>query len=294
MKAIFLYIPLVFYSFLGLGQAQDEQRSINWLKKNLNYSYLNHEQGKWWLNKFELIIESGILHIQNASTENPAKMSGKSWIDRRVKLTQLDPYSISINPIYENKGRIVKGSVLIIHAMDHQKSIGKTIDARTASSESFLQFAIPNQLQETSPNFIDSLKFHLEQIIEWDSKTTKGMDLESNLESVFNVMTGRFLNNSVTRTYARLFNRTIEYEDKLGSKPIRKGFFGYDEIAGAFFETFVEQGIQKSYTYVLSGDERLELISKSDPSRKIIISSLLHFEIISESKPKNFRRISYD
>lgn len=271
-----------------------EEVSLKWLKERLTYNYLNPDQGKWWLNKLEYNSEEGTIHVQNASSVNPKKLREKSWIDRRVNLTQLDPYSIAINPVLEHKGRIVKGSVLLINVIHNEKKINKTIDGKRATSESFLQFSIPSSMLDTTRGFADSLKFHLIQAIEAQSKLFNQNDLEKNKQMIFQVLRGEFIQGSVTRIYGKAFKGVIEFEEKLGVKPLRKGYFGYDESQGLFFETFVSDGALSVTYYRLNNGHKLALISTADPNLRIDLASLLHFtQLGTDGTEVEYRRISY-
>lgn len=269
------------------------EASLKWLKDNLTYNYYNPDQGKWWLNKLEYNTKAGTIHVQNASSVNPKKLREKSWIDRRVALSQLDPYSIAINPVLEYKGRIVKGSVLLIDVIHNEKKIKKAIDGKRATSESFLQFSIPNSLLDTARGFADSLKFHLIQAIEAQSLLFNQGSLEENKELIFQALRGEFIQGSITRTYTRTFENVISFEEKHGAKPIRKGYFGYDQSKNLFFETIVaDESLIVAY-YRLNNGHKLALIGTKDAAMRIDLESLLHFNQSKNGEVEEFRRISY-
>lgn len=293
-KNIILLIFCTSLCITSYGQnAELEKTSLDWLKKNLTYNYLNPDQGKWWLNKMEFSLQNGTIHIQNASTVNPKKFRERSWIDRRVSLSFLDPYSISINPVNENRGRIVKGSVLVINVVHNEKKIGKTLDGKKATPESFLQFSIPSSLSDTVEGFADSLKFHLVQAIEAQSMLFNAGDLEKNIEKVFQTLRGEFISGSVTRSYSGIFRHVVQFEDKLGAKPIRSGFFGFDEGRNVFFESIVEDGKQVTTYYEIANTSELSLIGMEDRTMIIELTSLLHFIERKGPGEEEFRRISY-
>lgn len=277
------------------GQADSvEEVSLRWLKENLTYNYRNPDQGKWWLNKMEYNLEEGTIHVQNASAVNPKVLREKSWIDRRVNLSQLDPYSIAINPVLEHKGRIVKGSVLLIDVVHNEKKINKTIDGRRATAESFLQFSIPRSVLDTANGFADSLKFHLIQAIEAQSKLFNQNETEENQKLIFQVLRGEFIQGSVTRIYGKVFENVIEFEEKLGAKPLRKGYFGYDRSQGLYFETMVSDEALTMTYFRLSSGNKLTLISTTDPAIRMDLTSLLHFtQSGANGVEVEYRRISY-
>ncbi len=285
-------------SFLLVGSlsinsfAQSESKApLEWLKSHLNYSYRNHDQGKWWINKFEY-NDQGVVHFQNTSTENPAKFSGKSWIDRRVRWIDLDPYSISITNVAEDQGRIVAGKVLKVNVINNQRKIRKLLDGKPATAENFLQIAIPRQILDTAAYFPDSLKWNLVQAIESNSRIGPTGTPED-IEAVFNVLRGDFLFDNYTRTYTRTFPDRIEYVDKLGAKPVAKGFFGRQEENEFVEMRMSEQGFETYHYQLVSSDNVLKLVCREVPSRIIEIPSLHHFNLNSDGPDKEFRRISY-
>lgn len=270
-----------------------EEVSLKWLKDNLTYDYFNPDQGKWWLNKLEYNLKEGTIHVQNASSVNPKKLREKTWIDRRVALSQLDPYSIVINSVREHKGRVVKGRVLLIDVIHNEKKINKSIDGKRATSESFLQFSIPNSVLDTARGFADSLKFHLVRAIEAQSLLFNQENAEENKALIFQTLRGEFIQGSITRTYKRTFENVISFVEKNGAKPVRKGYFGYDQTKNLFFETVVsEQSLTVAY-YRLNNGHKLALISTTDPAIRIDLVSLLHFEQSYGDAPIEYRRISY-
>ncbi len=276
------------------GQADSlEEVSLFWMKENLTFDYFNPDQEKWWLNKMEYNLKEGTIHVQNASAVNPKKFREKSWIDRRVFLSHLDPYSISINPVREHKGRIVKGRVLIVDVIHNEKRINKAIDGRKATSESFLQFSIPSTVLDTARGFADSLKFHLTQAIEVQSLLANTGSREENIQLIFQVLRGEFIQGSVIRTYSSAFKQVIEFQEKSGAKSVRKGYFGYDQSRDLFFETTVSDGELIVAYYRLNYGPKLALISTTDSSVRIDLESLLHFTQSNSSGEKEFRRISY-
>ena len=292
MKSVNRSIVLILFIlsfFPGLGQ---EASSLKWLKSKLNYAYYNSDQGKWWLNKFEF-NDKDVIHIQNASTENPRKISGKVWIDRRVKLTDLDPYSITIDQVIENKGRIVRGKVLVINAINREKRISKTLDGRAATPETFLQFSIPYQVEDTARNFSDSLKFHLIQAIETSSRVLSSGNVDDDVKMVFEVLRGEFFSGSVTRRYYPMFDNIIEYEDKVGVKPVRKGFFGYSDNNGFFESIITDYGHELTY-YQIEGGSNLVLKDKNGSAQGIKVESLHHFKVTGDGQEKEFKRVSYN
>lgn len=270
-----------------------EKVSLDWLKTNLTYNYYNPDQEKWWLNKMEYNLQNGTIHVQNASTTNPNKFRDRSWIDRRVSLSLLDPYSISINPVTSHKGRIVKGSVLIIDVIHNEKKIIKSLDGKRATPESFLQFSMPAALLDTANGFADSLKFHLVRAIETQSMLFSTGETNEDVLKIFQALRGQFISGSITRSYQTLFRHVVEFEDKLGAKPIRKGFFGYDDEKGLFFESIVEVGKQVTTYYKISETDVLSLVGVDDPRMNIELTSLLHFKEQKGAGKEEFRRISY-
>lgn len=293
-KNVVFSIFLVFLVAQVKGQVDSrEEVSLKWLKKNLTFNYYNPDQGKWWLNKMEYNLKEGTIHLQNASAVNPKKLREKSWIDRRVNLSQLDSYSISINPVLENQGRIVKGTVLLIDVVHNEKKIRKALDGRNATPESFLQFSIPASVLDTARGFADSLKFHLIQAIETQSLLSNQEDVDENRKLIFQALRGEFIMGSVTRTYTPTFEQVIAFEEKLGAKPIRKGYFGYDESRNLFFETIVEDGALSVEYYRLNNGYKLALISTNDSGIRIDLTSLLHFTQMRNGEEVEYRRISY-
>lgn len=291
-------ITLLIFVFLTIievkGQIDSiEEASLSWMKENLTYNYYNPDQGKWWLNKMEYNLAEGTIHLQNASTTNPRKLRDKSWIDRRVHLSNLDPYSIRVSPVLQNKGRVVEGQVLLIDVVHNEKKIRKSIDGRQATAESFLQFSIPASLLDTAAGFADSLKFHLTQAIEAQSLLKNAGNMEENVGLVFQFLRGEFLSGSITRTYDPAFKYVIAFEEKQGAKPIRKGYFGFAPEQGLFFETLVSDDRMEVNYYRLGDDEPLVLINTDDASQVIDLMSLLHFSEIRGAIETEYRRIRY-
>ena len=264
--------------------------SLDWLSQNLDYSYFNSDQEKWWVNTFEY-NDQGIAHFQNTSAENPNKFSGKTRIDRRVKWIDLDPYSFELQKIRSNKGRIVRGEVLIVHVIDGQRKIGKSLDGRNATPENFLQIAIPQSILDTASHFSDSLKFHLKAAIETNALIEADGSSED-ITKVFTLLRGEFVSGSIKRKYELLFDRKIKYEDRLGAKPIRSGFFGFEN--GTFFEMVLSEEGHSVFNYQKTIDNgRLTLIAEEDPKRKIELPSLHHFQVVEENINLDFKRLSY-
>jgi len=289
--AITKILPCCFVILTPLLSLAQETHSLNWLYSNLNYSYFNPDQGKWWVNKFES-NEKGVVHFQNMSTENPAKFSGKSWIDRRVSWINLDPFTIETKTIRSNKGRIVRGEVLIIHVIDDQRKIAKSLDGRRATPENFLQVSVPSQILDTASHFTDSLKYHFTSVIEENSMIVREEDQEVNVAKVFQVLRGDFSNGSVIRSYGRLFDKKLEFTEKLGAKPVLKGFFSFED--GRFQETLVSETIHETYFYNFKEEgTSIRLVSEQDAARSITLSSLHYFTTNVDGTSSEFKRLSY-
>ncbi len=291
MMRAFAFAIVLIASNATLHAQSDDSYSTAWLSKHLNYSYFNFDQQKWWVNKFEYNNE-GIAHFQNLSTENPKKFSGRSWIDRRVRWVDLDPYSITINQVAENQGRIVKGSVLHIDVINHQRKIRKSLDGKPATPENFLQIAIPRSITDTSTYFVDSLKYHLVAAIEWNSRISSA-GVDEDIRQIFRTLRGTFSSTSITRTYTQVFPNQLQYTDKLGAKPIRTGFFGYDNEDGLFESILDETGSQVHYYELLEKDGVLTLEEKNGGDRRLSMPSLLHFQLDANGNSTEFKRVSY-
>ena len=279
-----------FMAFIHPDSQAQGKNSLDWLSENLDYAYFNADQGKWWVNTFEY-NDQGIAHFQNTSAENPNKFSGKSRIDRRVNWIHLDPNSFELQKVRSNQGRIVRGEVLIVHVIDGQRKIGKALDGRNATPENFLQISVPQSILDTASYFSDSLKFHLKEAIEANSLITPN-GTEEDVEKVFRLLRGEFVAGSIKRRYEPLFENKIKFEDKLGAKPVRSGFFGYEN--GVFFEMELSEKGYKVYNYEQTvADGKLVLVAKGDAQRRIELPSLHHFHVRGDDASLDFKRLSY-
>ncbi|MEM9328109.1 MAG: hypothetical protein AAGA85_20750 [Bacteroidota bacterium] len=285
-----LAILLLGYSDLS---GQSLSTALDWLGKNLDYQYYNADQRKWWVNRLDYNLQEAYIRIQNASADHPLNAASKQWIHRRVELHFLDPNSIAIDEIPSNRGRVVRGKVLVVKTVGNDRLIQKTIDGAEASSESFLQFSIPKSLLDEQPYFADSLKHYLSEAILSSARLTRPEGSEDDVAMVFDVFQGEFQCPGFVRRFSPIYPLTVEVEDTSGDHLLRKGFFGHERESEGFFTWMVSESASRSRQFDMAPGEEI-VLKERDGGSAIRMSSLLFFTIVEDSTERECWRLSYD
>jgi len=275
------------------GKAQSLEVSLAWLAEHLDYQYYNEDQGKWWINRFDYSPEKSSVRIQNASANHPRDAGSKQWIHRKLALSQLDPRSVTVDEVLKHRGRIVKGKVLVVYTVGKDRIINKSIDGVVASSESFLQFAIPEKVLENQGYFADSLRYHLQSAIFASASLEVSGWKTSDTKLVFEALKGEFQCPDFERHYLTLYPSTMEFEDYQGESLIRKGFLGYRAGKQQFFEWTVSDSTLAAFDYSVEVGDGIDLIAETDSSRTLQVSSLLFFKLKEDDQEMTCWRTRY-
>ncbi len=292
MRTTFLFlVGIFFFTFGACGQSLEA--SLKWLEQHLNYQYFNEDQGKWWLNRLNYDAELRVIRIQNTSADHPKDVRNKQWIHRRIVLNHLDPSTITVEEVPENRGRIVKGSVLHLHTLGGDRLIEKTIDGASATAESFLQFAVPASLTKENSTFIDSLEYHLRLAIDLSARVARTGSVAKDAEVVLQLLNGEFDCPGFTRRYSKVFAQVHEFEDTSGGKVIQKGFFGYDKDEQRFFEWIAGDEIAIDRSYIFLRDDAMVLHAE-EGGGELHLESSLQFGFYEYSMEMVCTRKSFD
>lgn len=235
MRKSFLFILFSFLlSMTAQSQMTEEDQgkfdeSMKWLEDHLVYVYQNPSTGMWWHNNFLFNSKSMELNIKNSSSETPNRTDKGVYFDRIVNLRDLDLNSVRVDDIWSNKGRVVKGKVLVIDAVGKSQRIQKLYNGAESFKEFFLQFPFP-QANEDLYEAADDCKMHFETIIELASKVYPAEDSLQNTNKLFDLIPGTYEGSDQSRCeIVELFPHSLELKFFRVDKLYKKSVISYDE-----------------------------------------------------------------
>jgi hypothetical protein len=265
---------LILVGFLAQAQKENDTR-IDYIKRKLTYNYYNNVQGMWWINTMTYNPENKVFRFKTISAKNPAKIVGKKYTERIFKLEDLNPYRITIEPIEESHGYLVKGEMVRIETVKHQNLVKKLINTSSATPQSYINFVIPDYLKDSSNSVVDSLKMFFEEMIFEETALLRSDEMEQNKEAIFSALLGEFEAGDSRRFAESHSDYVISFEEYKDRKRVKAGFFGFDVEAGYFYELDVfENGkLVESRFEVDESSDTLTLVGMSHPERSIVFEN---------------------
>lgn len=280
MKSNILTIVLCLFIFAS--QAQEEsseyEDKIERLEMLLSYSYANPEQKTWYINRFDYDKEEQVVRFKSASSKNPLKVLGKRYTERIFRFQDLNPYNITRETIDENRGLIVKGDLIRLETVKHEKLIGKTINGSKGTPQSYIHFSIPQYISDTSSSFSEEVEGLLRDLIEYSTNLQNSFDVDQNEKSVFETLVGEHVSGNTKRFTEQQSEHLLSFEEYVERKKVLEGLFGYDPVKGRYYEVLIGTTGEMNTKYyridmedpglVLNGigdnaEDKIELVNKS-------------------------------
>jgi hypothetical protein len=270
---IYLIIICIMTGFFAQSQGDDPR--VDYLKRKLTYNYYNKSQSMWWINSLTYNPQNETFRFKTVSAKNPAKIVGKKYTERIFKLEDLNPYHVTIEPIEESHGYLVKGEMIRLETVKHEKSISKLINTASATPQSYIHFVMPDYLSDSAYSLTDSLKLIFEQLILEKTLLKRQDDPEQNKKIIFNTLLGEFEAGDSKRFAEPHSDYVIAFEEYLERERIKAGFIGYDQEGDYFYELDVyENGkLVESRFKVDQQSEQLILRGISHPERTIVFEN---------------------
>ena len=264
------------------------RKKIDWLEKKLSFTYYNVDQAMWWINTFTYNEESGICKYRSISSKNPAKLVGKKYTERTFRFGDLNPYLITVAPVNENQGMIVKGKLIRLETIKHEALIGKTINGVAGTSQSYIHFSIPKYLEDSVASLTDSIALVLKTLAMSATDLTRSDNEAKNRQAIFEAMTGEFSVGEIKRFAESRREGLIFFEEYKNRVKVAEGYFGFDPVRMQYYQVVIGESGQMTYDFytldnTVSG---LVLISMANPSNKIRLEnrSLFVYEINGQAK----------
>jgi hypothetical protein len=274
---IYLIIPLCGQSQLdSLGYVQ----GMEYLERKLTYTYYNVDQQMWWVNTFKYNADNGTVRFKSISSDNPAKLLGKKYTERVFRFSDLNPYKVTVQKIEENQGMIVKGSLIRIETVKHEKLVGKTINNRPASAQSYIHFSIPTYLEDSLSEYTETLLTTIQDLISYSTDLHNLEDDSENRSLLFEILEGEHVyleGEAQVKRFTELQGpQLLKYEEYKDRHLVATGEFGFDTERDMVYEKFnPENGEQSVFYYQImdvnqpltfvdeENNRRIELINKS-------------------------------
>ncbi len=274
--AIFLFL-LVNYSF-GQLDSSEFYAKIETLEKKLTYSYFNPDQKTWYYNRFDFDRDEQIVRFKSTSSKNPIKILGKKYTERIFSFEDLNPYNISLEQVDENRGLIVKGTLVRVETVKHEKLISKTINGEKGTPQSYIHFSIPKYMEDTSAGFSEGIHAILTEAVQFATNLRNKYDIDKNENLIFESLLGEHVAGNTKRFTQRHSRHLLQFEEYVNRQKIRDGLIGHDPVKGRYYEILIEENGEMMTSYyrvdmdspdlVLvevgeGSDNRIELVNKS-------------------------------
>lgn len=276
-RILSLYI-LVLAPFYVKSQFSKDDTRIKYLERKLTYNYYNTSDGMWWVNTFKYYPEFDMCKFKSVSAENPGQILGKKYTERIFSFSDLNPYLITISSIEDNQGYLVKGDLIRIEAVKHQKLIKKNINTVSATPQSYIHFVIPEYLKDSSQSITDTLVMHFESLILESTGLKRSASYDQDAQVILDALTGEFEIGNVKRFAEKKETNIITYEDYEKRVKIKSGVFRYDPSENLYYNTVYE-----------NGELLEEVVFSVDESTDTLVLKGVHSEetkIIFENKSK--------
>ena len=290
---------LLFFTLLSLtsfAQSREEdemafKESMKWLETNLEYVYQNSETGKWWHNNFLYNPKSKDLNIKNSSSDVPNRVDKGVYFDRLVSLRDLDLESVRIEDVYSNKGRVVKGQVVLIDVIGKEQRIQKLYNGKESFKEFFLQFPFPRA--DDSDKKAQECKRHFEKVIELVTKVYPSVDSLENTNYFFNLIPGKYDATGGFRCeIVELFPHSLELRFYRNDELYKKSVISYDDLNHHFIYWMVNAVGSSHFELNLHFEEEINLESNAG-DYKLTFPNSNQFSIRDEGKLINYNRIGF-
>lgn len=199
MQKVLAHLLIVLLPALCYSQPneQDElvfESAVEWLNRKLNYIYHDGTAQKWWVNSF-FVNDQKEVTFKNVYTSNPRSVTihEKVYHARIFKMSDINPYQISIRDIPKNQGRIVKGKLLELKTVDLEKNIRHTINERTGTPVSFVQISFPTIMIDSISDYAEIVKNKFQEAIIAATKVYATNNFIQNKQRMIKIMTGSFM-----------------------------------------------------------------------------------------------------
>ena len=268
-------IWIIFLTVCTLAATAQQSTRIEYLKRKLTYNYYNQDQGMWWINSLSYNPEEETFRFKTISAKNPAKIVGKKYTERVFRLKDLNPYHVTIEPIEESHGYLVKGEMIRIETVKHKPLIQKIINTESATPQSYIHFVLPKYLQDSAYALTDSLKLIFEELIMEKTIVYRQESQEENRKAIFESIIGEFEAEDSKRFAEKHSDFVIAFEEYSDRQRNKAGFFGYDQEGDYFYELDVfENGKLIESQFKIDADQKvLTLKGISHPERTIIFEN---------------------
>lgn len=254
MRKVLLHIVLLLPLLSFSQSAEDDEitfhSAVDWLDQKLNYIYYDNVAQKWWLNKFYVNEEKEVT-VKNIFTSKPrsANIKEKVYLIRKFKITDINPYQMTITKIATNQGRIVKGKMLELRTFSNKKSVHKTVNARRGSDVSFLQISFPTFMTDSIADYAELVRVKLKEAIIASTKVYASPEVAGNKSKIFQIFDGNFQSEEGLKLSASAkFENVVNVRLQEGTE----NYFGFNPSSNLFYLTSVsnEGVVTKQYELV--------------------------------------------
>ncbi|MFY0600923.1 MAG: hypothetical protein JXR03_14710 [Cyclobacteriaceae bacterium] len=269
--ATFLSISAAFCQIPQIDSVQFEEH-IAYLERKLNFTYYSEDQQLWWINKFNYSEEREQIQIRHISTKSLGKVVGKKYNINSVKLSDLNPFNLTISKSKEAQGRFVKGYELSLHTVKGRRLIRKEQNSQRLTPRSFIYISLPEFLNDNEVGASDSVFIAFQNVINHASTIYNQKDDEANFKIIFETLLGNHHyddENGEVKRYGEKFNDyMISFEDYQERQKLKNVLFGYDPINNRYYElTIMSDGSQSILYFTIEEGKELALISEDKAVR---------------------------
>lgn len=297
LLASLLFVCLLFSQSLRAQSPEDDQtkfrEAIQWLETNLAYVYQNPSTGKWWHNNFLYNPDQQSINVKNSSSDTPNRVDKGLYYDRIVKLRDLDLESVRVEEIRSNKGRVVKGKVLVIDAIGKTQRIQKLYNGDPSFMEFFLQFPLPKANEDLYEK-ADLCKKHFETVIDLAAKVYPAADSLDNTNYFFDLIPGTYDGSDGTRCeVVDIFPHSMELRFYRGQDLYKKSVISYDDINHHFIYWMVNSAGSSHFDLNLSFSKEIKL-SANSMDYVLTFPNSNHFSILDSGSNIEYNRTGFN
>lgn len=297
---VLVLLQIVFVPYnVAFAQTREEMdaklldESIEKLKSALTYNYFNAETDVHWSNRFFYNASDKTVSIRSISTDSPNAAAKKKVLDRTLKLEQLDPLSIDIMRVNENRGRIVEGTSIRIHTIGNERVIQRSFNGRASLKENVLEIPVPKYMEDSVQDYSNKLQEQLIRAIDLASRVYPTEDTLSNVNLILDVLKGQFQGeNGSLRTYSSILHTAVEADEELNHQFVEKEIIGYDEEHHTFFRWTIHQHDASTMPLAFSITDQLLLYSE-DKKYELTINGINSFTITKDGSTIKYSRRSF-
>lgn len=211
---IFIIVVLVAMQSLAFSQtrAKDSlelQKTIQWLEKQLTITYFNVDDREWWVNDFSYNPKNHYVLIKNTATDKLGKAGGKTYLQRSFFLSDMNPYTISAEPITANAGRMVVGNSIRVGVYKHARKVEQSKNGIGATSQSSVYFSVPKSMEDSVKGISQNIITELKKAISLATKVYTASDRATQLKTLLSDQFEGDVNWEVTT----LFDNTVMVQE---------------------------------------------------------------------------------